>query len=111
MWTGSAIGDQCSSDSIILRHSGFSETISRSCNSESVVGQSLPSLSNVTATCYTSRLSISVTDDLNGTDISCQMDNNIQPFPEVGRYIISITTGKYVIVRPCLLGLYPKYMR
>ena len=102
MWTGSAIVDQCSSDSIILRHSGFSGTISRSCNSEAVVGRSLPSLSNVTATCYTSQLSISITDDLNGTDISCQMDNNMQPFPEVGRYIISITTGKYLRIHDCV---------
>ena len=95
VWTGSAIADQCSnSDNIILRHSGFSGTVSRSCNSEAVIARSLPSLSNVSADCYTSQLSISITDNLNGTDIRCQIDNNTQPFPEVGQYIINLTSGK-----------------
>ena len=96
VWTGSAIVDQCSNrDNIILRHSGFSGTVSRSCNSEAVIAQSLPSLSNISANCYTSQLSISITDDLNGTDIRCQIDNNTRPFPEVGQYIINITSGKH----------------
>ena len=93
VWTGSAIVDQCSSDNIILRHSGFSGTVKLTCNLEAVIGQSLPSLSNVSARCYTSQLSISITDNLNGTDIRCQIDNNTQPFPEVGQYVISLTSG------------------
>ena len=95
VWTGSAITDQCNGNSITLRHSGFSGTVRLSCNSEAVIGQNLPLLSNVSANCYTSQLLISITDDLNGTDIRCQIDNNTQPFPEVGQYIINLTKGKH----------------
>ena len=98
VWTGSAIADQCNGGTIILRHSGFPETVKQSCNSEAVVGQSLLSLSNISSNCYTSQLSISVTNDLNGADIRCQIDNTTQPFPEVGQYNISLTSGTAICI-------------
>ena len=91
-WTGSAILNQCS-DSIILRHSAFSRDFTRSCNSQAVIGQSLPSMSDIASNCYASKLSITITSNLNGTDIVCQIDNTVQQFDEVGQYNVSLTSG------------------
>ena len=102
VWTGSAILDQCSG-SISLRHSAFSESITRapqSCLSgrDAVVGQTLPASSNVSNECYTSQLSITVTSISNSTNVSCQIDNGMEQFPEIGHYMITIQSGKITII-------------
>ena len=96
IWSGSAIVAKCgTSNQITLRHSGFSGITTRSCNSGAVVGQTLPSLSNITENCYISQLSTMITSNqLNGTNIICQYDDTMLESAIVDEYIINLRSGK-----------------
>ena len=108
VWDGTAL-EECTSDRIVLRHSQFEPgyNINQTCGASGpIVGHAI-SKSDVNDS-YTSQLTISVSQHLNGSTIECTSDSGRQ----VGSSQILITTGKIkveeivwisVIVTICLL--------
>ena len=91
VWT---IGRQCS-ESLSLQHLQFTTGVTRSCDSPAATGSSLSV--NVVDGCYTSQLTIAVTTDLNGMNVTCERDSGVNT-ESIGTYQINLTSGKKILM-------------
>ena len=86
IWRGSAF--DCTSNEIVLRHANFVPRTSESCNGENIIGES----TGVDGTCYSSRLNVTVSSDLNGQTIGCYGNSNASMI-QIGENSLSILAG------------------
>ena len=93
IWSGTAF-DQCSSDTIVLRHNQFDQPeYSQNCGgSESIIGRAVSVVNNDS---YTSQLVVNVSEGLNGTNVECSSSNGSHIMHNIGTKQILLTTGTY----------------
>ena len=92
LWKGSAFDCPSVSNEIILRHSEF-ESENGNCNNEAITADSIGStMVRNNLTCYTSRLNVTVSNEMNSRTIKCIHDSIDTTV--VGMATIVFTTGK-----------------
>ena len=70
MWSGTAFS--CQSGEISLRHGRFMDAVG-SCNNGAIIGRGVTSEGNQ----YTSRLDVTMSNDLVGKTVTCSVDDNL----------------------------------
>ena len=85
-WSGTAF--MCGGNEIILRHNDFEGSV-RECNNGAIAGYG----TQIDGDCYTSRLDVTLSPELNGRTVTCSVDdgNNVM---SMGTRTLMITTGK-----------------
>lgn len=86
IWRGSAFNCASSNNEIYLLESRFD---SATCNNGMITGS--VAQNDEASRFYTSQLSVTVSSDLNGKNVSCAQDNGSTT--EIGSTILHITTG------------------
>lgn len=91
VWSGTALNCPQSNSEITLRHSQFvSSQAFGICNDGDIEGQGLQVVNN----CYTSQLSVTVSEDFNNRTVQCVVNSN-QGTREVGQSLLSVASGMY----------------
>ena len=88
LWRGSAFNCPSTTNEIILRHSQFNSVggTSGSCNNEAIVGRSVRDESS---NCFTSQLSVTVSESLNSRVVECDHNSNTGT-RDIGSAILSV---------------------
>ena len=89
IWTGTAFNCPATNNEIIFQH-GANGAVNASCNEGAVSGYII----RANDSSYTSRLSIFVTPEVNGSRVSCFSDG-LHGTVEIGSSDLTITTGTY----------------
>jgi hypothetical protein len=99
IWRGSAF--DCTSNEIVLRHANFVPRTSESCNGGNIVGESM----GVSGICYSSRLIVTITSDLNGQTVGCYGNSNGSMI-QIGESRLSILAGNLLCLQLLTLYMY-----
>ena len=86
VWAGTAFS--CAGrNEITLRHNSFERAIGE-CNFGAIVGYSVANVED----CYTSRLDVALSADLQGQTITCSVDDGISGVTPLGTETLNVTT-------------------
>ena len=99
VWGGTAFN--CTGtllNEILLRHSNFQNAIGE-CNNGAIHGYSIENVDN----CFTSRLDVRLSADLQGRTISCSVDDGISSVNPIGINTLIVTTPLGISSSSCMI--------
>ena len=98
VWNGSALNCSLTKNEIILQHREFNSGTVKTCNSGRIVGRS----SSVTNECYTSRLDVNISTELEGREVKCWYENT-SATTKIGSSVISLMRGTTIYTLATML--------